>query len=305
MLRGDVERYVDLQRAGGFLFNDQARVLKNYADFATRKGECFVQVQTVLDWSRRARSPQQQQNLLLTVRRFALAMTAEDPCHQIPPADLLPRAKRARLVPYIYGAGEIEALVACAEVSATRGCPIPGQYPTLFGLLAATGMRVSEALALDLGDITDDGLMIRAAKRKGRRLLPLHPTADSALRRHLKARRRVPARCDAVFLADGGGRLSYSTVGNVFRRILIGIGLAGAAPGGRDPRIHDLRHSFAVRSLESCGSGRAEIAQHMVGLSTYLGHVNISDTYWYLEGTPFLMRRIADCGEAFGNGGAQ
>jgi integrase len=305
MLRRDVERHVALQRASGFIFNQQARVLESYADFATAKGECFVRVQTVLDWSRRAASPQRRRTLLLTVRRFALAMTAEDTRHEVPSADLLPRAKCARQQPYIYSATEIETLIACAEESATRGCSVPGQYPTLFGLLAATGMRVSEALALDLSDIMEDGLLIRQAKRKGRRLLPLHPTADDALRRHLAARQRVRAKSDAVFLADGGGRLVHGTVLNVFHRMLDRTGLAGAAPGGRDPRIHDLRHSFAVRSLEACGSDRSAIARHMVGLSTYLGHVNISDTYWYLEGTPALMRQIADCGEALCQGDAR
>ena len=151
MLTRDVERYVALQRASGFIFNHQARVLESYADFAAAKGECSVRVQTVLDWSRHAASPRRRRTLLLTVQRFALAMIAEEPCHEVPSADLLPRAKRARQQPYIYSAAEIEALVACAEVSATRGCPVPGQYPTLFGLLAATGMRVSEALATRSG----------------------------------------------------------------------------------------------------------------------------------------------------------
>lgn len=305
MLRHDVERHVALQRASGFIFNDQGRVLKSYADFATAKGECFVRVQTVLDWSRHAASLQRRRTLLLTVRRFALAMSAEEPIHEVPSADLLPRAKRARQKPYIYSDDEIAALVEAAEKSATRGCPVPGQYPTLFGLLAASGMRVSEALALDLGDITADGLLIRAAKRKGRRLLPLHPTTDDALQRHLAARRRVPAKTDAFFLADGGGRLAYGVALAVFHRMLDQIGLAHAAAGGRNPRIHDLRHSFAVRSLAACGSDRSTIAQHMVGLSTYLGHVNISDTYWYLEGTPALMRQIADRGEAVCTGGGQ
>lgn len=305
MLSRDVERYVALQRASGFIFNHQARVLESYADFAAAKGECSVRVQTVLDWSRHAASPQRRRTLLLTVQRFALAMIAEEPRHEVPSADLLPRAKRARQQPYIYSAAEIEALVACAEVSATRGCPVPGQYPTLFGLLAATGMRVSEALALDLDDITADGLLIREAKRKGRRLLPLHPTADDALRRHLAARRRARVKSDAIFfLADGGGRLAYGTAANVFHRMLDRTGLTHAAAGGQNPRIHDLRHSFAVKSLAACGSDRNTIAQHMVGLSTYLGHVNISDTYWYLEGTPALMRQIADRGEAFCSGGA-
>lgn len=304
MLSCDVDRYVALQRAGGFLFGDQARVLASYAAFAEARGERHVRAQTVLDWSQKAASAQRRRTLLLTVRRFALAMHAEDSRHEAPSADLLPRAQRARQAPYIFSPAEIAALVAEAEGCATRGCPVPGQYPTLFGLLAATGMRISEALALDIGDVTRDGLLIREAKRKGRRLLPLHATTEAALDRHLRARTRVPVPCDALFQADGGGRLVQATAWNVFQRMLSRTGLAGAAAGGRNPRIHDLRHSFAMRSLEDCGADRTGIARHMVGLSAYLGHVNIADTYWYLEGTPALMRRIADQTEALGRGGA-
>jgi len=304
MLRREMECYVAVQRTSGFIFDDQARVLESYVAFAIAAGDMFVRTQRVLDWSLRTTSAQRRRTLLLTVRRFALWLTAESARHEVPDADLLPRARRARQQPYIYSSAKIEALVHCAEETATRGCPVPGLYPTLFGLLAATGMRISEALALDMSDITADGILIRHAKRKGRRLLPLHPTAAQALDRYLTARRRVHARCDAIFLADGGGRLCDGTARNVFRRMLKRVGLSHAANGGRRPRIHDLRHSFAIRSLEACGSDRKAIARHMVGLSTYLGHVNITDTYWYLEATPFLMRQIAERGEALLEGGA-
>ncbi len=298
MLKRDVERYVALKRASGFLFKEQARVLANFVAFATNAGDTFVRTARVLDWSLHAASAQRRRTLLLTVRSFALALTAEDPRHEVPSADLLPRAKRARQQPYIYSSAEIEELIACADEMATRGCPVPGLYPTLFGLLAATGMRISEALALDIGDITADGILIRQAKRKSKRLLPLHPTTTHALSRYLDVRQRVRAECDAVFLADAGGRLSHGVAWHVFMRMLKRTGLAHAAKGGRNPRIHDLRHSFAVRSLEACGPDRGVIARHMVGLSTYLGHTNISDTYWYLEATPTLMRQIAARGEA-------
>jgi integrase len=304
MLRRDMERYVALQRVSGFVFDEQARVLESYVTFAASEGDIFVRTARVLAWSRRAASAQRRRTLLLTVRRFALALTAEDPRHEVPSSDLLPRAKRARQQPYIYNAAEIEALVNCAGDAATRGCRVAGLYPTLFGLLAATGMRISEVLALDMGDITADGILIRQAKRKGRRLLPLHPTTSRALERYLTARRDVDAGCDAVFLADRGGRLSYGAVLGVFKRMLEKTGLTHAAKGGRHPRIHDLRHSFAVRSLEACGPDRRVIARHMVGLSTYLGHVRISDTYWYLEATPFLLQQIAERGEALLERGA-
>jgi len=173
MLRREMERYVAVQRTSGFIFDDQARVLESYVAFAIAAGDMFVRTQRVLDWSLRTTSAQRRRTLLLTVRRFALWLTAESARHEVPDADLLPRARRARQQPYIYSSAKIEALVHCAEETATRGCPVPGLYPTLFGLLAATGMRISEALALDMSDITADGILIRHAKRKGRRLLPL------------------------------------------------------------------------------------------------------------------------------------
>jgi integrase len=179
---------------------------------------------------------------------------------------------------------------------------VPGQYRVVFGLLAATGMRISEALGLDIADVTPDGLLIREAKRRGRRLLPLHPTAEAALGAHLVQRARVPDASGAIFLGDRGGRLSEATVRGVFRRMLALTGLTGSAHRGRNPRIHDLRHTFAVRSLGACAAERGAVARHMVALSSWLGHVNIVDTYWYLEGTPAMLGRIAASTEAFAAG---
>jgi integrase len=105
-----------------------------------------------------------------------------------------------------------------------------------------------------------------------------------------------------MFLGDRGGRLSEGTVRGTFRRMLALTGLTGAAHGGRNPRIHDLRHTFAVRSLEACAAERGAVARHMVALSSWLGHVNIVDTYWYLEGTPAVLGRIAASTEAFAAG---
>ena len=118
---------------------------------------------------------------MLTVRKFALAMVAEDPMHEVPSLELLPRSSYSRPKPYIYSRSAICALINNAEAGATRGCPVPTQYPTMFGLIASTGMRLGEAMALDVADVTVDGLLIQGAKRGGRRLLPLHPTTDAVM----------------------------------------------------------------------------------------------------------------------------
>lgn len=299
MIIDAAERYVVSVRAAGHTFRQGARHLANYAAFAQARGDSHVNTQSVLEWARRSSSARQRRRLVLLVRRFALAMAMEDPRHEAPPADILPRAPRVRPKPYIYSPAEIAALLAIADECASTRCPVPGQYRILFGLIAATGLRGCEALAIDIGDITPEGLMVRPAKRGGWRLLPLHPTVETELAQHLRARVRVPADTEALFLADGRGRLGHSTAGGVFHRMLSRTGLAGAREDGRNPRIHDLRHTFAVRSLEACGSGRRAAARHMAALGAWLGHASVAHTWWYHESTEMLLDKIARRTEAF------
>jgi integrase len=174
-------------------------------------------------------------------------------------------------------------------------------YSTLFGLLAATGMRISEALALRLEDITADGLIIRQTKFQKSRLLPLHETTRRALDKYLSARARLGTLDGALLVSTTGKALSYNTVMAVFLRLARSIGLRGG-PGRPGPRIHDLRHTFAVRSLEQCRHDREAVARHIVALSTYLGHAHVTDTYWYLHATPIMMGQIAEAGEALHRG---
>lgn len=302
MLSVAVQRHIALMRACGFVFDKQAKLLTSYAAFAEDCGDTHVRTDTVLDWSRKAASALRRRTLYLTVRRFALAEVAEDAGHQVPPAELLPYAAKQRPIPYIYTPDEVAGLVAVADRAASRRCRAPGQSRVLFGLLAATGMRISEALGLDIADVTPDGLLIREAKRRGRRLLPLHPTVETVLQAYLERRTRIPDASGAMFLGDRSGRLLDEAVRYMFRRMLALTGLTGAAQGGRNPRIHDLRHTFAMRSLEACASGRGAVTCHMVALSSWLGHVNIVDTYWYLEGTPAVLGQIAASTEAFAVG---
>jgi len=164
-------------------------------------------------------------------------------------------------------------------------------------------MRISEALALRLADLTEDGLVIRETKFKKSRLLPLHETTRHALDRYLSVRNRLGTLDGALFISNTAAAPAYPTVVATFLRLARSIGLR-AATGKGGPRIHDLRHSFAVRALESCRHEREAVARHIVALSTYLGHGHVTDTYWYLQATPILMRQIAEAGEAFHCGGA-
>jgi integrase len=164
-------------------------------------------------------------------------------------------------------------------------------------------LRISEALKLQIADVTHDGLLIRETKFRKTRLTPLHDTAAAGLARYLKRRRRCSSD-DYVFVCDHGQPLPYHTVKGTFDRLLRKASV-GPAPGGRHPRVHDLRHTFAVRALQASPVGRTRSGKHMVALATYMGHVNIYATYWYLEATADLMRDVAAVGEAFMCGGAQ
>ena len=303
MLRQDLARYMDLQRSLGFKFRLQHILLRGFVAFADKHGDRHVRSARVLIWAAQAPSPEQRRNRLLTVRRFALAAHAENARHQIPAADALGNAVIKRHPPYIYKAEEIVRLIRAAAALEPADSMKPFIYATLLGLLAATGMRISEALALRLGDVSADGLLVRESKFKKSRLLPLHATTRQALDTYLVEREKLVTIERALFVSSAGGPLSYYTVRGVFLRLLARTGLEGASHRG-NPRIHDLRHTFAVRSLEQCPHDRDAVARHILALSTYLGHAHVTDTYWYLQATPVLMAQIATAGEAFLVGGA-
>lgn len=296
MLSGDLRRHADLRRALGFKFRTPYALLRLFVAHAEGLGDEFVRSGRAIDWAAQAPSTAQRRNRLLTVRRFALALRAEDGRHEVPPADALGASGPRRRKPYIYTPEEIARLVAAAARLGPAASLRASTYETLFGLLAATGMRVSEALALRVADVTADGLLIEATKFQKSRLLPLHDTVRAALDRHLRLRAPVAPPGESLFASANHGPLPYTTAAGTFRRLARSVGLRGGA-GEPGPRIHDLRHTFAVRSLEGCAPERDAVARHLVALSTYLGHARVADTYWYLEATPVLMREVASVGE--------
>lgn len=301
MLSDDCKRYVTLHHALGFKFRIQAGLLRSFVAFAEGRGDDVVRTVCVVEWAREAPSPAQRRNRLLTVRRFALAMRAEDQRHEVPSADAFGRAQHERIRPHIWTDEEITRLLRATDMLGPAGAARPLMYRTLFGLLSATGLRSCEALALRVRDLGEDGLLILETKFKKSRLVPIHPSTRHALNIWLDA---YPACADAPLLrSDAGTSPSYNTVGAVFRKLTRDVGIRPPA-GEPGPRLHDLRHTFAVRSLEQCGSDRAAIDRHMVALSAYLGHAHVTDTYWYLQATPTLMTAIAEAGETLQRGGA-
>lgn len=297
MLTVHIERYVHLRQTLGFTLHDAARQLRAFAQFAAAMGDTYLREPTAVAWAVAAPSPNARHIRLRNVHRLARFLHAEDSRHEIPPANLF-HCPSVRPLPYIYRPDEIVQIVeATRRLRLTY--PLRRQtYATLLGLIAATGLRTSEALDLRLSDVLlpDGVLRIRCTKFGKTRLVPLHPTVLATFGRYLDARRRVVARNDYVFLSASGRRISASMVNYTFRRVLR-LAKITSTPAGR-PRIHDLRHTFATRALEQCSTGRAAVARHVVALATYLGHVDISSTYWYLEATPQLLTNISTAAEA-------
>lgn len=293
MLRDKINHYVSMQRALGFKYRVQDGLLQHFTAFAEARGDTCVRSQTVLEWAGLAPSPAQRSNRLLTVRRFAIAMQFEDGQYEVPPADAFGRQYAKRKIRHLYSPEDINLLLNAASELKPEDSIRPRTYTTLFALLAATGLRISEALALNTDDITDDGLTVKATKFRKDRLVPLHESTLQGIQRYLEYRTRCIIRIDsALFITNEGKRLPYNTVSHLFLELMRSIGLRGA-PGTLGPRIHDLRHTFAVKSLEQCTGNQDAVSRHMTALSTYLGHAHISDTYWYLQVTPALLTKIS------------
>ncbi len=302
MLMAHVERYISLRQTLGYKLDELARNLRGFAKFAADRSEAHVRISTAEDWAAGASSPFVRYIRLRDIARLARFLHAEDPQHQIP-SDLFHVPLHRRL-PYIYAPQEIVQLMEAAR-RLRESYPLRRQvYATMIGLMAATGLRISEALNLRLHDVLPDGILqIRETKFGKSRLIPLHPTTTTALHGYLEGRRRLAVTDDHVFLSAGNLRIHISMAWYTFDRIRK---LAGIAPTqSRRPRIHDLRHTFATRALEQCCTQREVIARHFVALSTYMGHTDIAHTYWYLEATPELLAGIATAGQAFFTGEAR
>ncbi len=295
-----IESYLALKRATGFAFKSRGSLLRSFAAFSEVRGEAYVRVPIAIEWAGLALSVPQRAHRLGIVRRFARHLRAEDERHEIPPPVFGPET-RMRPTPFILSQDQIQRLVQAASQSGYRTLR-RATYRTLFALFASTGLRVSEAIRLRFEDITPDGLVIRCSKFRKSRLVPLHDTARAGLERYLQQRRPYAPADDHVFVSLRRKPLLLEDVAAAFRTAARAIGLP-VGPGRTRPTPYSLRHTFAVRALQSCPDGRDAITQHMVALSTYLGHSKVAHTYWYLEAVPELMTDIADCCERFVMGG--
>jgi integrase len=297
-----VESYLAVRRAAGFTLSNTEYLLRSFAGFAIELKQAHVCTATAIDWASQAKSVAQRHTRYQTICRFAQYLRVEDPRHESPPANHF-AYRLTRRVPHIYSREEIADLVLAATKLSSSDPLQPRTYASLISLLAATGLRISEALNLLVSDITPSGLLIRRTKFQKTRLVPLHETTVAGLGDYLTLRQEIRRGGDHAFVGEEGQPLIYWKVHSLFRTLLKSAGLKPSR--GRWPRIHDLRHTFAVRALESSPTGRQRIGQHMLALATYMGHVNINATYWYLETTPELLRDIAAVAENFAQGGRE
>lgn len=300
MLTQAVESYVAVRRAAGFDFKSESSLLKSFAAFSAARGEAFVRADLAIEWAATGPSIPRRARRLGTVIRFTRYLRAEDERHELPPA-VFGAETAPRPVPYILSEEQIRQLIEAASRSGYRSLR-RDTYSTLFALLACTGLRVCEAVRLRIEDITPDGLLIRRSKFRKSRLVPLHGSTRAGLERYLQRRGPYAPEEDHLFVSLRRKPLLLEDVHTAFRTAARAIGLPDR-PRCRRPTPHSLRHTFAVRALQSCPDGRDAITQHMVALSTYLGHTNVAATYWYLEAVPDLMRDIADRCEIFAMGG--
>lgn len=301
MLSDSVRSYLSLRRGLGYRLKEVGLHLTSFAEYSDEKGYRHVNSQLAFEWAGKVSSLVQRARRLGDVARFARFMKAEDLRHEIPPP-IFGSEHRPRPTPYILSNEQICCIVQLAAQTGYRTLRRQ-TYSTLFGLLACTGLRVSEAIRLKYGDIMADGLVIHASKFRKSRLVPLHETAQAALERYLRQRRPYAPFDDHVFVSLRRKPLRTADADAAFRSVVAQMGL----PVGRRqrrPTVHSLRHTFAVRSLVTCPDGRDHITKHMLMLSTYLGHTNAALTYWYQDAVPELMSGIADRCEHMFYGGA-
>jgi integrase len=286
-----VNEYVEFRRRLGFTFRSvglELGLFAKYADRAHHKGP--ITTDLVVEWatSTTKPSPEYRAWRFNAIRSFLFHQATEDPRNEVPPRGLLgPGFRRAQ--PHIFSATEVSALLRATNALGPAGGLRPKTYTTLFGLLAATGLRISEALGLKCADVDLNACVLRIEKAKGgrERMVPLHRTAGAALRLYARARRRrhpLPE-SNAFFLTERGTAVTYPWVTRTFRKIRAQLAWRGRSP----PRLHDLRHTFAVRNLlRWCRAGQ-NVDSKITLLSKYLGHVNVTGTYWYLTAVPELM----------------
>jgi integrase/recombinase XerD len=296
-LRTLLKDYLSLRTSLGFKMKDASRDLPKFVAFMDRRGKQSISTKLAIQWAAEPQTAKQgyRAQRLSMARGFAKYLSGIDSHTEIPPPGVLPYGNRRRK-PHIYREEEIRRLL-----KATRATDLPGKiraktYATLFGLLAVTGMRLSECLNLDDADVdlAEGVLSIRGTKWRKSRLVPIHATTVRELATYRRQRNQLhPKRpTPAFFVLNNGNRPKVIAAEKEFLRVARRIALRGP-PGTKGPYLHDLRHTFAVGTLLSWYRAGADVERHMPELSTYLGHSRVAYTYWYLSAEPELLQLAA------------
>jgi len=290
--RKAVENYIELRRGLGFKLLDAKAALLRFASFLQRRRAPHITIALALEWAQQDKTvrPAEWARRLGMVRGFARHWSAHDSRTEIPPCGLLPyRPGRAR--PYLYSDDEIRKLLQAARrLPSAHGLRGPTYY-CLFGLLAVAGLRISEARNLQTEDVDlkNGVLTIRGTKFGKSRLVPIHPSTRKALSDYASRRDRFLAQHPATFFVSSRGtRLDGAEIRRTFYFLSRQIGLRGPSDS-HGPRLHDFRHRFAVETLIQWYRSGQDVEKRLPILSTYLGHVHVADTYWYLSACPELM----------------
>jgi integrase len=300
-LKKAVREYMDMRHSLGYKLQRVRSLLLDLVSFLQQRGKDHITIGLALQWAQQNPNvqPVQWARRLSCVRGFARYWSASDPRTEIPPWGLLPyRPKRAR--PYLYTNHEIRGLLEGArKLGGLRG----QTYGCLLGLLAVTGLRISEALNLRPDEVDlDQGLLVIVGAKFGKsRLVPIHTSTQKVLARYARERDRAFGRDVLYFFVSlRGNRLDGGEVRRTFYKLSRQIGLRGPA-ASHGPRLHDLRHRFALQTLLGWYRSGHEVERLLPVLSTYLGHVHVRDTYWYLSACPELMgltvKRLERCWE--------
>ena len=297
-LRDAVKEYVTIRRGLGTQLLRPAVALRRFVDFAEREEAEFVTTDLALRWAQEPSHclPATYADRLGVIRRFAAWRSAADPRTEVPARGLLPHRRR-RKAPYIYRDEEIEQLMTEASRLPSATGLRAFTYSSLFGLLAASGLRPGEVLALDISDVDLLGgvLAVRKTKFGKSRFVPVHESTRDALVHYAEHRDRLCPRrsTSAFFVSECGTRLYQEIAAYTFAKVSRAIGLRGAVRGrrkGRGPRLQDLRHHFATRKLIDWYRTGSDVEREMPKLATYLGHVHVRHTYWYIEAVPELLQ---------------
>jgi integrase/recombinase XerD len=286
-IREAAEDYLRMRRALGYKLEIQGWLLRGFVRYLEQAGANTVTIEHAVAWATQpaGADPTYWSDRLSVARQFARHLQTIDPACEVPPTRLLPPGRR-RAIPYLYTPAEIAALMHAA--GQLRGA--------LIGLMAVTGIRLGEAIGLDRDDVDERDQLLRIIDSKfGKsREVVLHASAMDALHAHRELREELCPRpsCEAFFVSTAGTRLFASCVHRVFARLVRIVGLVPRSPRCR-PRPHDLRHSFAVRTLLDWYATGADVQARLPSLSTYMGHVSPASTYYYLTAAPELLALAA------------